>query len=88
MKIYVIVASGDYTDTINGETVTAGKTELLRAFTDHEEARKALMGLGLGPELPNAEKWGITAISIYTVDLEGCDLTTEKVNKDDGILAL
>lgn len=68
MKIYLVIASGRYTMTINGEKCTADKIAILKASSDHEEVKKLMEGAG--PTLPDAENWGLTAISVYSTELD------------------
>jgi hypothetical protein len=69
MTIYILIASGKYTDTINGQDYTADKIAVLKASTNRDEIDKEMLS-GDGPTLPHADKWGVTAISVYEAELE------------------
>jgi hypothetical protein len=65
--IYVLVASGKYTSTINGTSITADNVELVAAFPDADRAYKALDG---SFDVKDPDKWTGRTISAYPVQVD------------------
>ena len=68
-KIYVLLASGKFTDMINGTPMTGDRVELIKAFTDYQTALSLLQSKE-PPDVKEPEKWGVTSIGIYEVELK------------------
>ncbi len=67
MTVYVIVCSGQYTETIDEKPTTAYAAEAVSAFRSYENALKA-MEAPLKPKQP--ERWTEPGFGICTVELE------------------
>jgi len=68
MTVYVLATSGDYTDTINGEKVTAECLELIVGFRDQQRAVGELKSAKWDVKEP--EKWGVRGICVYPVEIQ------------------
>ena len=67
MTIYVLLASGKYTDTVNNAVITLNQVELIKAFHDYNEAL-ALLNTGK-VEVKEPNKWGVRSFYIESVEL-------------------
>jgi len=71
MKVSAIIASGKYTDTINGEQWTADRVEVVAAFTRSD---KALAALDSGTvDVAEPQKWGVRSMSVYDFEVKEGD---------------
>lgn len=68
MTLYVIFASGKFTQTINGEPMTGDRTELISAYHSFEAAEKVLKS-GKA-DVAEPDKWGLRCIGIESVELK------------------
>ena len=66
MTIYVVICSGNFTDTINGEAMMADKVELIKASKDYSALIAELETGKVQPSEP--DKWGVCAIGVYPVE--------------------
>jgi hypothetical protein len=70
MTVFVLIADGDYTEQINGESVTARMVELIAAYTNPDEALAAMRSGRV--DVAEPEKWGVRAINMQSVEVEEC----------------
>lgn len=61
MKIYPLILSGEYTQSINGEEMSGHRTILLGAYSDAEKADTALKNL---EQITYPSGWGISATGV------------------------
>jgi len=66
-KVYVLLITGQFTETINGTKVTAQRTELIKAYTSYDKAKLALEEGKIDAKEPY--KWEVRAICIEEVEV-------------------